>query len=196
MIAGLNSGQLASNLDLTEDEKLALRDLHLLTLKPNIYIINVPEDQISSVKREEFAAKLGIDDPNKIVPVCAQLEADLSELSPEEAAEFFAELPQDASSLSDLIRTAYDTLGLMTYFTAGPKETRAWTIPRVCSAPKAAGVIHTDFEKGFIKAEVVGWEDLVNSGTHTAAKEKGLLRLEGKEYLVQDGDTIHFKFSS
>ncbi len=196
VIEGLNSGQLASNLGLTDDEKLALRDLHLMTLKPHIYIINVPEDQISSVNREQFAEKLGLENADKVVPISAQLEADLSELSPEEAAEYFSELSISSSGLTELIRTAYHTLGLMTYFTAGPKETRAWTIPRICTAPKAAGVIHTDFEKGFIKAEVIGWEDLVNSGSHTAAKEKGLLRLEGKDYLVKDGDTIHFKFSS
>lgn len=196
VIEGLNSGKLASQLELTPEEQLALRDLHLLSVKPNIYIVNVPEDMINEINVEKFAAQLGIEDHSKIIPVCARLEQELGELPEEEAAEYLKELEISNSGLDSLIRVAYDTLNLMTYFTSGEKETRAWTVKKATAAPQAAGVIHTDFEKGFIKAEVVHWQDLVTHGSHTAAKEKGLLRLEGKDYIVNDGDVIHFKFAN
>jgi len=196
VVAALESGVLASQMDLDGEERLALRDLHLLTSKPHIYIINVPESELSLVDKAKFAAQLGIENHDIIIPICAKLEEEIGELDDEEAAEYLRELEIADTGLSSLIQSAYKTLGLATYFTSGVKETRAWTIKKDFLAPQAAGVIHTDFEKGFIKAEVVNWEDFVNAGGDSKAKEKGLLRLEGKDYPVKDGDVIHFKFSS
>ena len=192
----LQSGKLAIDLDLDEEQKLALRDLHLLTLKPNLYIINVPESEIANADINKFAQILGVDDPEKIVPICAQLEQELIELSAPEASEYLHELGVKDSGFNKLIRSANHTLGLMNYFTTGPKETRAWTLKQDSLAPQAAGVIHTDFEKGFIKAEVISYEKFIEAGSEATAKEKGYMRLEGKQYVVQDGDVIHFKFSS
>lgn len=191
----LLQGNLATNLDLSPEEKLQLRDLHLLSMKPNLYIINIPESEISNVDKTKYAEMMGISDPNKIIPICAQLEQELSDLNQEEASEFLQSMGVDGTGLNHLIRTAYDTLGLITFFTSGPKETHAWTINKGSLAPQAAGTIHTDFEKGFIKAEVMHANDFVNEGGEQKAKEKGLLRLEGKEYLVKDGDIMHFKFA-
>ncbi|MBI4232490.1 redox-regulated ATPase YchF, partial [Candidatus Peregrinibacteria bacterium] len=151
----LNAGKLASNLDLSQEEKLQLRDLHLLTMKPNLYIINVPESEVSDIDRQKYASALGVYDPGKVIPICAKLEEELSDLSFEESSEYLQSLNVKDTGLNALIRSAYDTLGLITYFTSGPKETRAWTIQKGTLAPQAAGTIHTDFEKGFIKAEVV-----------------------------------------
>lgn len=191
----LNSGKLASNLDLSEEEKAQLKDLHLLTMKPNLYIINVPEEEIVNIDKERYAAALGLDDPQKVIPICAKLEEELSDLSFEESSEYLQSLNIADTGLNSLIRSAYDTLGLITYFTSGPKETRAWTIQKGTMAPQAAGTIHTDFERGFIKAEVVNAEHFIQEGGEQKAKEKGLLRLEGKDYVVKDGDIMHFKFS-
>ncbi|PIR55211.1 redox-regulated ATPase YchF [Candidatus Peregrinibacteria bacterium CG10_big_fil_rev_8_21_14_0_10_36_19] len=191
----LQEGVLASNLDLTDEQKLALRDLHLLTMKPHIYIVNVHEDEIGKVDTEKLAEQLGTT-KEKVIPICAKVEEDLSSFTEEEAKDYLNELGLEETGLNSLIRSAYGTLGLITYFTSGPKESRAWTIRKGDSAPKAAGVIHTDFEKGFIKAEVVNWDHLVNSGSHAEAQKKGQLRLEGKDYIVQDGDVMVFKFSS
>lgn len=191
----LLQGNLATNLDLSPEEKLQLRDLHLLSMKPNLYIINIPESEISNVDKTKYAEIMGISDPNKIIPICAQLEQELSDLNQEEASEFLQSMGVDGTGLNHLTRTAYDTLGLITFFTSGPKETHAWTINKGSLAPQAAGTIHTDFEKGFIKAEVMHANDFVNEGGEQKAKEKGLLRLEGKEYLVKDGDIMHFKFA-
>ena len=194
--AELETGKLASNVDLTDDQKFALRDLHLLTLKPNLYIINIPESEIAKIDKNKYAELLGIADTDKIIPICAKLEEELSDLSDEEAMSYLKEMNIEDTGLSYLIKIAYSTLGLMTYFTCGPKEARAWTVKKNALAPQAAGVIHTDFEKGFIKAEVIGYEDFVKAGTEARAKELGLMRMEGKEYVVKDGDVIHFKFSS
>lgn len=192
----LETGVLASDIGFTEEEKLSLRDLHLLTFKPSLYIINVPEDELGNINAVKYAEALGIKDSKKIVPICAKLEAELGELSDEEAMEYLKSLNIENTGLNYLIREAYDLLGLITYFTSGEKETHAWTIKKGFTAPQAAGVIHTDFEKGFIKAEVINWEDFVREGGESGAKEKGLMRLEGKEYIVRDGDVMHFKFSS
>ena len=191
----LLQGNLATNLDLSAEEKLQLRDLHLLSMKPNLYIINIPESEISNVDKAKYAEMMGISDPNKIIPICAQLEQELSDLNQEEASEFLQSMGVDGTGLNHLIRTAYDTLGLITFFTSGPKETHAWTTNKGSLAPQAAGTIHTDFEKVFIKAEVMHANDFVNEGGEQKAKEKGLLRLEGKEYMVKDGDIMHFKFA-
>lgn len=192
----LAGGTLASNLPLTEDEKLKLRDLHLLSMKPSLYIINIPEEEIANIDKERYAAILGVDDKDKIVPICAKLEEELADLSEEESNEYLKSLNIEDTGLNYLIKTAYNTLGLITYFTSGPKETHAWTIRKDDLAPQAAGVIHTDFEKGFIKAEVIAFEDYVKAGSEAKAKELGLMRMEGKQYVVQDGDVMHFKFSA
>ena len=191
----LEQGTLVSNIELAEEEHDSLRDLHLLTNKPHLYIINIPEDKLSDIDKAKYAEILAVNNPNKIVPICAHLEQQLSELSVEEMAEYLQELGIVDSGLNSLIRSAYDTLGLITFFTSGPKETRAWTVHRDAFAPQAAGKIHTDFEKGFIKAEVVHADDFIEHGGESKAKEKGLIRMEGKEYLVKDGDIMHFKFN-
>lgn len=192
----LSEGKLAINLGLAEEEMLQLRDLHLLTSKPNFYVINLHEDDLDSFDRDKIAQALDIADANKIIPICAKVEQDLIGFSDEEVADYLKQLGLSEPGLNTLIRSAYDTLGLITYFTSGEKETRAWTINKGDLAPRAAGAIHTDFEKGFIKAEVAHWADLVAHGGEQGAKEKGLLKIEGKEYEVKDGDVMHFRFSN
>ncbi|MEZ4086958.1 MAG: redox-regulated ATPase YchF [Candidatus Gracilibacteria bacterium] len=192
----LSSGQKVIDMALTEEENKAIHDLHLLTNKPFLYIANVHEDEIGSIEISALKEKLGLGENERIIPICAKLEQDLGQLSAEEAQMFLDELGLQGTGLGALIQAAYDTLGLHTYFTAGKKEVRAWTIHKGDTAPQAAGVIHTDFEKGFIRAEVVLWKDLVESNGEQAAKEKGLVRTEGKDYVVKDGDVMHFHFSS
>jgi ribosome-binding ATPase YchF (GTP1/OBG family) len=172
---------------MTDDERAMLRDLHLLTMKPMLYVANVDESQVG--------ADLAEIDGVKPIPICAKVEADLSELEPGEAAEYLADLGLAEPGLNTLIREAYRLLGLQSYFTAGVQEVRAWTIPIGAKAPQAAGVIHTDFERGFIKAEVISYEDYVAVGGEKGARDAGKLRLEGKEYVVADGDVVHFKFN-
>lgn len=188
----------ARNVDLTDDERLIVRDLHLLTMKPILYVANVSEDGLLEAdsnplvqKVRDFAAEEGAE----VVVISAKVEAEIAELEGEDKKMFLEELGLEESGLDRLIRAAYSLLGLITYFTAGVQEVRAWTIRRQTKAPQAAAVIHTDFERGFIRAEVVAYQDLVNSGSMNAAKEKGLVRLEGKEYVVQDGDVMHFRFN-
>ncbi|WJH36252.1 redox-regulated ATPase YchF [Paenibacillus sp. CC-CFT747] len=188
----------ARSLELTEDERLLVRDLHLLTMKPILYAANVSEEEVADTdgnpyvqKVREYAAQEGAE----VVPISAKVEAEIAELEGEDKAMFLEELGLEESGLNRLIRAAYRLLGLYTYFTAGVQEVRAWTIRRGMKAPQAAGVIHTDFERGFIRAEVVSYDDLVNAGSMNAAKEKGQLRLEGKEYVVADGDVMHFRFN-
>lgn len=192
----LKSGVLASNLSFEEEEHEMLRDLHLLTMKPHLYIINLHEDELSSgINAQEYSQNLGLESHDKVIPICAKVEEELGDFGPEEAVEYLETLGLNETGLNLLIQKAYNTLGLITFFTSGPKETRAWTVQKGALAPSAAGKIHTDFEKGFIKAEVVDWEDLHTSGGEGKAREKGLLRMEGKEYEVKDGDVMHFKFS-
>lgn len=196
VMEGLKSGKLASSIDLNDEEKLALQDLHLLSMKPNLYIINLPESELGKIDLAKYSKALGITDQDKIIPICAKLEEDLGELNPQEVSEYMKSLNISETGLDHLIRSAYKTLGLITYLTSGPKESRAWTIRKGMLAPQAAGVIHTDFEKGFVKAEVIFWEDFVKYGGEAGARERGLMRLEGKEYVVKDGDVMHFKFAS
>ena len=189
-LAGLNEGHRARTLDLTEDEIAALYDLHLLTMKPMLYVANVDEDAV--------AAELEEIDGCVPVPICAKIEADIAELSemdPDEAKEYMEALGLSESGLARLINAAYRLLGLQSYFTSGETETRAWTIPIGAKAPQAAGVIHTDFERGFIKAETASYEDYVALGGEKGCRDAGKLRQEGKEYVVQDGDVMHFKFN-
>jgi GTP-binding protein YchF len=191
----LDQGRPVRALELSSDEQAALRDLFLLTSKPTMYIANVAEDGFEGNPlleriREHAAAEGAV-----AVPVCAAIEADIVELDEAERAEFMADLGLDEPGLNRVVRAGYRLLGLETYFTAGPKEARAWTIPASATAPRAAGVIHSDFERGFIRAEVISYDDFVACKGEQGAKEAGKLRSEGKEYIVQDGDVIHFRFN-
>jgi GTP-binding protein YchF len=183
----MNEGHRARKMEMTPEESAAVRDLHLLTMKPMLYVANVDESQVA----EKFDPIDGVTP----IPICAKVEADLADLEPHEAEEYLAEMGLAEPGLNALIREAYRLLGLQSYFTAGEKEVRAWTVSVGAKAPQAAGVIHTDFERGFIKAEVIGFEDFVTLGGEKGAKEAGRMRLEGKEYVVQDGDVVHFKFN-
>lgn len=187
VLEGLNEGKRALQLALSEEEQDAIRELCLLTMKPMLYIANVDEDKVN--------AELPEIDGQQPVPISAKIEADLAELDAEEAAIFMEELGLDESGLSRLIREAYKLLGLQSYFTSGETETRAWTIPVGAKAPQAAGVIHSDFERGFIKAETASYEDYVALGGEKGCRDAGKLRQEGKDYVVQDGDVMHFKFN-
>lgn len=194
----LYNDQPARSVELTEDELLIIRDLHLLTLKPVLYAANVSEGEVANTEGnpyvqqvKEFAAAEGAE----VVPISAKVEAEIAELEGEDKEMFLEELGLSASGLDRLIQAAYRLLGLYTYFTAGVQEVRAWTIRKGTKAPGAAGVIHSDFERGFIRAEVVSYDDLLAAGSMNGAKERGQLRLEGKEYIVQDGDVMHFRFN-
>jgi ribosome-binding ATPase YchF (GTP1/OBG family) len=171
-----------------------IQELGLLTTKPFIYVFNVDEDVLQDPAA--LASLAALVAPAKAIFLDAKLESELIDLSPEDAAELLASTGQEESGLSQLARIGFDTLGLQTYLTAGPKEARAWTIPKGAKAPQAAGVIHTDFEKGFIKAEVIGFQDLVDTGSIAEARAKGKARIEGKEYVMQDGDVVEFRFNN
>ena len=195
----LENGKLAITFDVDgEDEEAWIADYNLLTRKPVIFAANVAEDEVADgddndyVKAvKEYAKEYG----SEVFKVCAQIEQEISELEDDEKKMFLEDLGLAESGLDKLIRASYSLLGLISYLTSGEDETRAWTIKRGTKAPQAAGKIHTDFERGFIRAEVVNYKDLVENGSMTAAKEKGLVRSEGKEYVVQDGDVILFKFN-
>lgn len=187
VLEGLNEGHRVLTLGLSDEELAAIKDLCLLTCKPMLYIANVDEDQLD--------AELPEIDGQIPVPICAKTEADLAELDAEDAKMFMEELGLSESGLARLIREAYKLLGLQSYFTSGETETRAWTIPIGAKAPQAAGVIHSDFERGFIKAETASFEDYVALNGEKGCREAGKLRQEGKEYVVQDGDIMHFKFN-
>ena len=176
-----------------EVDPALLRDLHLLSAKPFIYVFNVDEGSLGD---EDLRARLAaMVAPAESVVVCAQIEAELSGLEPEDAAELLAGYGQDASGLVQLVQVGFATLGLQTFLTAGPKEARAWTIHIGDTAPQAAGTIHTDFERGFIKAEVVSFDDLVAAGSLAAVRAAGKARVEGKEYVMADGDVVEFRFN-
>lgn len=187
VLDGLNEGHRARTLGLSEEETGALYDLHLLTMKPMLYIANVDEDALGQTFEEI--------DGCTPVPICARVEADLAELSAEEAKEYLQAMGLEESGLVRLIHEAYRLLGLQSFFTTGADETRAWTIPIGAKAPQAAGTIHTDFERGFIKAETASFADYDQYGGETGCREHGRLRQEGKDYVVQDGDIMHFKFN-
>jgi GTP-binding protein YchF len=187
----LEHEKLAKSVDLSEEEKNLIKELNLLTLKPILYVFNVNEKELTNsqplISNSQF--------PTFYCKICAKLEAELADLSEEEAREYIKELKIKNTGLDQLITASYEILNLITFFTSGPQETRAWTIVKGAKAPEAAGKIHTDFQKGFIKAEVINWQNFIEAGDEVKAKEKGLMRLEGKDYIVQDGDMIHFKFS-
>ncbi|MEN9519753.1 MAG: hypothetical protein RLZZ381_2341 [Cyanobacteriota bacterium] len=190
----LNDGQSVRSMDLMEDDLLIIKPLGLLSNKPIIYATNVSEDDLASGNQwVESVREFVQNEAAKVVVVSAQVESELVELSPEETADFLEALGVEEGGLKSLIRATYDLLGLRTYLTTGEQETRAWTITAGMKAPQAAAVIHTDFEKKFIKAETISYEDLIATGSKNAAREKGLLRLEGKDYVVQEGDVIEFR---
>ena len=194
--AVLNEGKPVRQLGLTEEEAETIKGLGLLTSKPMIYAANVSEDDLATGNEwVEQVRAITVQENSQVVVVSAQVESELVELPEEDRADFLASLGVEEGGLKSLIRATYELLGLRTYFTAGPKETRAWTITSGMSAPQAAGVIHSDFERGFIRAETVAYKDLVATGSMNAAKEKGLVRSEGKEYVVQEGDVMLFRFN-
>ncbi|HEX5477354.1 MAG TPA: redox-regulated ATPase YchF [Burkholderiales bacterium] len=191
--AALDAGRPARTAELSREERSLLRPLFLLTLKPTMYVANVAEKGSEALLRAitSFAEKEGA----PVVPVSAAIESQIADLPDEDKKLFLEDMGMEEPGLNRVIRAAYALLGLQTYFTAGPKEVRAWTVPAGATAPQAAGVIHTDFERGFIRAEVASYEDYVACGGEQGAKEAGKLRLEGKDYAVRDGDVIHFRFN-
>lgn len=198
IIAALYDDKPARSLELTDEERLIVRDLHLLTMKPVLYAANVSEAEVANSDNNPFVQQVrdfAATEGAEVVPISAKVESEIAELDGDDKAMFLEELGLKESGLNRLIKAAYRELGLFTYFTAGVQEVRAWTINKGTKAPQAAGVIHTDFERGFIRAEVVSYEALSTYGSMNAAKEKGLVRLEGKEYIVQDGDVMHFRFN-
>lgn len=193
--AALEEGRPARTVELDEEERRLLRDLNLLTIKPTLYIANVEEGGFCDNPLLERVRSLAQAEGAEVVAVCAKIEAEIAQLDEADKAEFLKDLGLEEPGLNRVIRAAYELLGLMTYFTAGPKEVRAWTVRRGATAPQAAGVIHTDFEKGFIRAEVVSYEDYVRYRGEQGAKDAGRWRLEGKDYVVQEGDVMHFRFN-
>ncbi|MFZ5468662.1 MAG: redox-regulated ATPase YchF [Myxococcota bacterium] len=196
--AGLDAAIPVRAQKLSEEERALLADLFLLTAKPVLYVANISESQVGKEKDDPLVAKVkAIADAEgaEMVALAAALEAEIQQLPPEERPSFLESVGLSEPGLHKVVRAGYRLLGLQTYFTVGPKECRAWTIKKGWRAPQAAGVIHSDFERGFIKAEVIRWQDLVELGSESAVREKGLLRIEGKEYVVQDGDCMHFRFN-
>jgi GTP-binding protein YchF len=199
IMATLNGGKSARTMDLLPDELALMADIPLLSNKPVIYAANISEDDITgslgSNKAYHALKRLAEDEHSEIIPICANIEAEIAELDEGERTAFLADLGIDESSLAKLIKSSYKLLGLISFLTAGPKEVRAWTIAKGTKAPQAAGKIHTDFERGFIRAEVIAYDDLLAIGTMAAAKEKGLIRSEGKDYVFRDGDVTLFRFN-
>ncbi len=188
--AALEAGQMANTVNLSDEEKSATKDIQLLTTKPFLYAFNSSYD-MSAKTYSNVPDPM----PSNALIIDAQLESELSELEDEDRTSYLQEIGMSESGLDKIIKAAYQTLGLITFITAGPMESKAWTCPAGTKAPGAAGVIHTDFEKGFIRAEVIGYDKLLEAGGYVQAKEKGWLRMEGKEYVMQDGDVVHFHFN-
>ena len=193
--AHVDAGKPVRSLELDTDQQALIQELHLLTSKPTMYIANVDEGGFENNPHLDAVRKLAEQEGAVVVPVCAAIEAEIAELPDEEKADFLTDLGLEEPGLNRVIRAGYELLGLQTYFTAGEKEVRAWTVPVGATAPQAAGVIHTDFEKGFIRAEVVAYGDFVEHNGEQGAKDAGKWRLEGKDYVVHDGDVIHFRFN-
>lgn len=195
----LEAGKSARGFDYTDDEREVIKSTPLLSGKPVIYAANLCEDDfINNIETNEHyntVKKIAEEEHSAVLPICAQIEAEISDMEPEDKEMFLGEMGLKESGLNRIIREGYSLLGLISYLTAGQPEVRAWTIKKGTKAPQAAGKIHTDFEKGFIRAEVVSFDDLMECGTMAAAKEKGLVRLEGKEYVMQDGDIVLFRFN-
>jgi ribosome-binding ATPase len=195
LAAGLNDGKSARSLGLDDDEKALVRDLFLLTLKPLMYIANVREDGFADNPFLDKVKARAAAEGAEVVPVCAAIEEELSQLEDADKLAFLQDMGLDEPGLNRVIRAGYKLLGLQTYFTAGEKEVRAWQVKVGATAPQAAGVIHTDFERGFIRAETIAYDDYIKHKGEGGAKEAGRLRLEGKEYLVKEGDVLHFRFN-
>jgi len=193
--AQLDEGKMVRAMGLDKDQKQMLRELFLLTIKPAMYIANVSEDGFENNPLLEKVREYAKQEGAPVVPVCAAIESEMVELNDDEKQDFLAEMGLEEPGLNRVIRAGYELLGLQTYFTAGVKEVRAWTIKKGNTAPEAAGVIHTDFQKGFIRAEVTAYDDFIQFNGEQGAKEAGKLRLEGKEYIVADGDVMHFRFN-
>lgn len=191
----LEEGNPARSLNLSNEEKILVSDFHLLTIKPVMYIANVAEDGFENNPFLDQVNEIAEQEQAVVVPVCNKLEAEIAELDDNEKAEFLADMNMDAPGLDRVIRAGYKLLGLQTYFTAGVKEVRAWTVNAKATAPEAAGAIHTDFQRGFIRAEVISYNDFIHYNGEQGAKEAGRLRAEGKNYIVQEGDIIHFLFN-
>jgi ribosome-binding ATPase len=195
VLAQLNDGGMVRTLELDDDQKYQIRDLFLLTIKPTMYIANVSEDGFENNPYLDKVKAIAEGEGSVVVAVCASIEAELIELDDEERNEFLDELGLTEPGLNRVIRGGYELLGLQTYFTVGEKEVRAWTVKVGATAPQAAAVIHTDFEKGFIRAETMAYDDFIEHNGEQGAKEAGKLRVEGKEYIVKDGDILHFRFN-
>ena len=193
--AHLDQGKPARSMELSVEERALLRELFLLTLKPVMYVANVREDGFVDNPFLDRVRERAAAEGAEVVPVCAAIEEELSQLEDADKGAFLADMGLTEPGLNRLIRAGYKLLGLQTYFTAGEKEVRAWTVRRGATAPQAAGVIHTDFERGFIRAETIGYDDFIRLKGESGAKEAGRLRLEGKDYVVQEGDVLHFRFN-
>jgi len=192
----LNEGRPVRAAALSDEERRELRELHLLTAKPVMYVANVDEAGLTGGSPQQAALRArAVSEHAVVVPVCAAIEAEIAQLEEAERAEFLQSLGVEEPGLNRVIRGAYELLGLLTYFTAGPKEVRAWTVRAGSTAPQAAGAIHTDFERGFIRAEVIAYDDYIRHHGEAGAREAGRLRLEGKEYIVREGDVMHFRFN-
>ncbi len=191
----LDGGNPVRSMSLDEESREALHDLHLLTIKPTFYVANINEEGFENNPALERLSRVAADEGASVVPICAAIEAEIAELDQGERQEFLSEMGQTEPGLNRVVRAGYRLLGLETYFTAGEKEARAWTIPRGATAPEAAGIIHTDFQRGFIRAEVIAYQDFVDCNGEQGAKEAGKLRVEGKEYIIKDGDVVHFRFN-
>ena len=195
LASALNEGRSARSVDLDEEERALVRDLFLLTLKPLMYIANVADDGFQSNPLLDAVREHALSEGAEVVPVCAAIEEELAQLEDADRDEFLKDMGLDEPGLNRVIRAGYKLLDLQTYFTAGPKEVRAWQVKRGATAPQAAGVIHTDFERGFIRAETVGYDDFIQFKGEAGAAAAGRLRKEGKEYIVKDGDVLHFLFN-
>ncbi len=195
LLPQLNEAKPIRSLELDEHEQTLVNSLYLLTTKPTLYIANVAEDGFTNNPHLDAVQRLAASEGAELVAICNKLESEIIELEEDEKQEFLAEMGMDEPGLNRVIRAGYQLLSLQTYFTAGPKEVRAWTVRVGASAPEAAGVIHTDFQKGFIRAEVIGYDDFIAHRGEQGAKDAGRWRLEGKDYIVADGDVIHFRFN-
>lgn len=195
VLTALEAGKSPRDIAFEKEQAIAVENLHLLSLKPMLYALNVDEAQLKEMTPEKARQHARLPEDTEVIPICAKLEEDLQDLSAEEGRELLKELGVTSSGLDRLAKAAYRLLGYLTFFTAGPKEVRAWTVTSGATAPKAAGVIHTDFEKGFIKAEAISYKDFVQYSGELGAKNAGKMRSEGKEYVVADGDIFHFRFN-
>lgn len=198
LMHAFEAGKSARSVEFTEEQQKLVKQLHLLTSKPVLYVANVSEDEVADHDGNEYVQQIrefASGENAEVIVVCAKIESEIAELEGEEKQMFLEELGIKESGLDQLIQASYSLLGLATYFTAGEQEVRAWTFKKGMKAPECAGIIHTDFERGFIRAETVAYEDLLAGGSMSAAKEAGKVRLEGKEYVVKDGDVIHFRFN-